>query len=260
MASPTAESSTTDHGGQVSGVADGGAKPSGSRGLRVLHPATRRAAEIVDRAVRHLSRHWLAIFNTLVAIFVLLPFLAPVLMHVGAAGPARLIYLVYRPTCHQLPDRSYFLFGPQLTYSVSQLEGLEVLPAGLGILQRELLRWPGSTATGFKVAFCERDVAIYGSILLGGLGFALLRRRQHRRGSRRTMPKLRLAYYALLVTPLVLDGGTQLVGWRESVWWLRSITGGLFGAATVALAYPYVDDSMNGLSDGSDGPSGPARD
>ena len=48
--------------------------------------AGRRLAAMIDRFVRWLARHWLAVFNTIVAIFVALPFLAPVFMHVGATG------------------------------------------------------------------------------------------------------------------------------------------------------------------------------
>jgi hypothetical protein len=35
-----------------------------------------------------------------------------------------------------------------------------------------------------------------------------------------------------------------MVGWRESNWWLRTLTGAIFGVAGVLLIYPYVDDAM----------------
>jgi uncharacterized membrane protein len=38
-----------------------------------------------------------------------------------------------------------------------------------------------------------------------------------------------------------IDGLTQLPGWRESTWELRTITGLLFGAANVWLLFPRVD-------------------
>ncbi len=50
--------------------------------------------------------------------------------------------------------------------------------------------------------------------------------------------------FLLLLVPMAVDGGTQLVGLRESDWAMRLITGGIFGAALVALAYPYVEDAM----------------
>lgn len=40
-----------------------------------------KAALYIDRLVRAMARHWLAIFNSIATVFVLLPFLAPVLMH-----------------------------------------------------------------------------------------------------------------------------------------------------------------------------------
>jgi uncharacterized membrane protein len=209
-----------------------------------------RIAHGVDRLVAWIAGHWLALFNTLVAVFIGLPFLAPALMRLGAAQgctactrAGELIYLIYRLTCHQLPERSFFLFGPQGVYSATELEALGELPAGLNLLQREMLRWPGAPEVGFKVAVCERDVAIYGSILLSGLLFAALRAIA-RRGGRR-LPKLPIWAFAVLILPLAVDGGAQLVGLRESDWLLRLITGGLFGSACVWLAYPYVQEAMD---------------
>ncbi len=197
-----------------------------------------------------LARHWLVVFNVVVAVFIALPFLAPTLMHLGTTGDCptcaragRLIYTVYSPTCHQLPERSFFLFGPQTTYNVTQLEAVEALPPGMTLWQRELLRFIGTPETGFKVAFCERDVAIYASILLSGLLFGMLRGGLRRAG--RPLPKLPLWGYALFLVPLAIGGGTQLIGWRESTWPLRLVTGGLFGAASVWLAYPYVQEAMD---------------
>jgi uncharacterized membrane protein len=200
----------------------------------------------VDRLVGWIARHWLALFNVAVAIFVGLPFLAPALMHMGATGVGRLIYLAYSITCHQLPERSFFLFGPQGVYTAAELEARGALPAGLNIFQRELLRFVGTPAVGYKVAICERDVAIYAAILLAGLLFALMRRLLSRGG--RLVPKLPLWAYALLLTPLFVDGTTQLIGLRESTWFLRLFTGGLFGLATVALAYPYVQEAMEDVT------------
>ena len=192
-----------------------------------------RAVRIGDRIVLGITRHWLALFNLALLAFVGMPFLAPLLMHLGAAGPARLIYLVYAPTCHQLPDRSYFLFGEQRVYTVEQLEDAGVL-TGTGLLERR--RFVGDETLGWKVALCERDVAIYGSMIVAGLIFGLVRRR---------VPKLPVKIYLLFLIPIAVDGLSQLVGLRTSNWWLRTLTGALFGMATVWLAYPYVQESMD---------------
>lgn len=201
-----------------------------------------RLSQAVDQLAVWLARHWLALFNTLVAVFIGLPFLAPVLMHVGAAGPASAIYAIYAPTCHQLPERSFFLFGPQGVYTEAELETQGALPAGLNILQRQALRFIGTPETGYKVAICERDTAIYGAILMSGLLFGVLRKAFARRGAR--LPKMPLWLYALVLLPAAVDGGSQLLGLRESTWLLRLITGSLFGAGTVWLAYPYVQEAM----------------
>jgi uncharacterized membrane protein len=208
-----------------------------------------RIGRAVDGLVAWLARHWLATFNAIVGVFFLLPFVAPVLMHAGLTGPGHLIYMVYSPTCHQLPERSYFLFGPRPVYSTAQLESFGVIPAGTNLLQREMLRYEGSPDIGYKVAFCERDAAMYGTIFLAGLAFGIVRRRYLRRG--RKIPKLPLWGYALFLLPMAADGFTQLFGWRESDWLLRTITGVLFGIGTVWLAYPYIQEAMDDVLRGS---------
>jgi uncharacterized membrane protein len=164
-------------------------------------------------------------------------------MEAGATGPARLIYAIYAPTCHQLPERSFFLFGPRPVYSATDLETLGALPAGTNIFERQALRFIGTPDTGYKVAICERDVAIYGSVLLSGLLFAALRPSILRRAGRK-LPKMPVWLYGLSLAPMALDGLTQIFGLRESNWLLRLLTGGIFGAATVWLAYPYVQEAM----------------
>ena len=201
-----------------------------------------RISAAINRLAAWVARHWLALFNLAVAVFIGLPFLAPVLMEAGLTGPARAIYLVYAPTCHQLPERSFFLFGPRITPSVADLEASQAIPAGQSIIQHMALRFPGTPATGYKVAVCERDTAIYGAILLNGLLFGALRPTLRRRGK---MPKMPLWLFALFVLPAAVDGFTQLFGLRESVWYLRLITGAIFGTGLVWLAYPFVDEAMN---------------
>jgi len=194
-----------------------------------------------DRATRWLSRHWLALFNSVVGMYVGAPFLAPVLLRAGFERPARWIYFAYSFVCHQLPFRSFFLFGPRATYP------RDILLAATGLDPNDLLNvrtFVGNAATGFKVALCERDVAMYAGILLAGLVYALLR------------PRLRALHWilwlALGVLPIALDGGSQLVSqlpidllpFRESTALLRTITGALFGVMSVWFAYPNLEDSM----------------
>ena len=189
---------------------------------------------VLGRIVHTISWHWLLLFNTAIGIFALLPILAPILMVTGHARWGRFIYAFLGLSCHQLPERSFFLFGPRLAYALNQLEFL----VGPSVP----LRYIGDAATGFKMAVCERDVAIYGSILLGGLLYGVARSTLARRGRR--VPKLPVKIYLIFLLPMLVDGITQLMGLRESVWQLRLVTGMLVGLATVWLAYPHIDDAM----------------
>jgi len=191
-------------------------------------------AETANRLVLWIARHWLALFNTAWATYVILPFLAPVLMAAGWYAPARLIYCVYSFLCHQLPDHSYFLSGTNPVPLGPELMAAGAPPSNDLLLFRTFI---GNDAVGYKVALCERDIAIYASVSLAGILFALVRRFRPLRA-----PTLKV--YVLFLIPIAVDGLTQLVGLRESNWWLRTLTGALFGIASVWLAYPYIEDAM----------------
>lgn len=208
-------------------------------------------AVFLNRAVLFFARHWLAFFNALVFLYVGLPFAAPTLMNAGIETPARVIYTVYSPLCHQLAFRSWFLFGEQPAYP-RQLAGTELVSYGeaTGLDEYDLLqarRFVGNPDVGYKVALCERDIGIYGGILLAGIAFSFLR------GRLRPLP---LSLWFLLgILPIAVDGGSQLISGiplpllssfpaRESTPLLRSITGGLFGLMNVWMAYPYVEETM----------------
>jgi len=196
-----------------------------------------RIAAFANGLVLGIARHWLALFNLAWGTYVILPFLAPIFMHLGLTMPASIIYGLYSFLCHQLPDHSYFLFGPHTAPLLPDLEATGMTP-GLDLLGQR--RFVGSIQAGYKVALCQRDVAIYGSVLLAGLVYALFR-------GRIKSPSLKV--YALCVLPMAIDGLSQLFGLRESNWLLRGITGALFGAASVWLAYPYVDEAMQEVID-----------
>jgi uncharacterized membrane protein len=206
-----------------------------------------------DRFTYWMGRHYLAMFNLLVLIYVGLPFLAPVLMKVGAQAPAGLIYRAYGLVCHQLAYRSFFLFGVQPNYpraaagekgglNFNQATGLSEGSDANSIYQAE--KYIGDELLGFKVALCERDVAIYGGILLFGLLFSV---------TRRHIPVLPWYIWILVgLVPIGLDGGTQLISqpplsflpFRESTSLLRVITGGLFGFTTAWFGYKMVEETM----------------
>lgn len=236
-------------------------------------PPVNGIAAGIDRFVYGISRHWLAIFNTLVAIYIGLPLLAPVLMNNGLTGPARLIYTLYSPLCHQMASRSYFLFGEQVAYpraiagtsltpieaylpSLPEFADASADPSDWTAFLFAARRFVGNDQLGYKMALCQRDMSIYTAVLLGGLLYGLLRRRWTIR------PLPFWAFLLVGVLPVALDGFSQLFSQyiiallpagssltdllplRESTPFLRTVTGALFGFTLVWMTYPHIDASM----------------
>ena len=215
---------------------------------RVTDQGQSRITLLADRLVFWLSKHWLSVFNTFILLYVGLPVLAPVLMFLGAEWPATIIYTIYRPLCHQLPQRSFFLFGPQLTYRAVELMERVDIHVGLDLATRAFV---GNETIGYKMALCQRDISIYGAMLFFGLLYGVLRRWW------KVLPLPWWGYIGLGVVPLLLDGGYQFLSYMMPLIWpggpitpfettpaRRVITGSLFGLATVWLAYPAVQETM----------------
>lgn len=216
-------------------------------------PPVSRWIQLVERGVFWFTAHWLALLNTFAFLYVGLPILAPVLMHWGMEGPARVIHMVYKPLCHQLPQRSFFLFGPQWTYTLPELVELVGLDPRLTPWAAAFI---GNPDVGYKVAICQRDTAIYGAAWLSGMTYALLRRRW------KVRPLPFWAYVLFGVLPMLLDGGYQLLSYILAAVWpdgpiqphettpfLRVTTGLAFGIATVWLSYPLFQETMDELRD-----------
>ena len=196
-----------------------------------------------------LSRHYLALFNILVFLYVGIPFLAPTLMKVGLNAPAQVIYHAYSFVCHQFAFRSWFLFGEQIAYPRAEagITGLISFQQATGINGFDLLSaraYVGNAQLGYKVALCQRDVAIYGGILIFGVLFSLVKRK--------FKPIHWIAWILIAIVPIGLDGFSQLISqpplnlipFRESTPFLRALTGLLFGFFTAWFGYPYVQESM----------------
>jgi uncharacterized membrane protein/glutaredoxin len=221
----------------------------------------RRGQQITtgDRVSNWISKHYLALLNLFMAIYVGLPFLAPTLMKAGVTLPARAIYAVYSPLCHQFGFRSFFLYGDQVYYPLKeagitgvqtfdQITGLKDLSNPQSFERLTARQFVGNPEVGYKVALCERDVAIYFGLLLFGLLFGLTKRR---------IPPLHWALWLFIgLGPIGLDGFSQLfsqfefswlnnfLAYRESTPFLRVLTGALFGLSTAWFAYPYIEESM----------------
>jgi len=145
----------------------------------------------------------------------------------AAAGwriPADALYAAYHFTCHQWAFRSFFFFGQQPIYSQQSLAEQGIDP----------FSFTGNPNLGWKMAFCERDLAIYLGLLLVGLVYA----------QRCDLRPSGFILYGVLILPMALDGFTQLFGWRESTWELRVGTGLLFGLASAWLVLPRLDTAF----------------
>ncbi|MCL7452861.1 MAG: DUF2085 domain-containing protein [Anaerolineae bacterium] len=203
------------------------------KGSSVSGPVTGRTRDLVvflDKTIFRLAKHWLALANIFWGLYVVLPVLAPVMMDAGWTVPARVVYTIYRPACHQRPERSYFVGGERFVYTPEELAARDV---DLDPFVRDI----GNQTVGWKMAFCQRDVAIYGSMFLAGLAYALVRRRL--KGW-----KMPFRYFLLLLVPMGIDGVLQLFAFYESTWVMRTITGVIFGTGAVFFAYPYLEEGF----------------
>ncbi|MFW6182290.1 MAG: DUF2085 domain-containing protein [Chloroflexota bacterium] len=226
----------------------------------------------LDRFVYWLASRWVAVFSFFAAIYVGLPILAPVLMNAGATGPARAIYTVYSPMCHQMASRSFFLFGEQPAYpralanseltpieaympNIPEFAGVPTAPEAWPQFLGPAREFVGNEQMGYKMALCERDIAIYGFVLIGSILYAFLRRRID------IKPLPFWAFVIIGMGPIALDGFSQLFSQygvasealsflneifylRESSPIQRTLTGALFGFTLVWMAYPHIDRGM----------------
>ncbi len=198
-----------------------------------------------------LTRHYMFLINFVLFLYVGLPFLAPVFMKFNMEIPAKVIYTIYRPLCHQFAFRSWFLFGEQPVYprALANLDydiTYENLVGHTGIDPDEARMIIGDEKLGYKVALCERDVAIWGSFLITGIGFSL--------SGRKIRPIPWYIWVIVGVIPIALDGGSQFIDYalpslnnflaRESTPFLRTLTGCIFGILTGWYLYPLIAESM----------------
>ena len=157
--------------------------------------ASTRAIISMDRAIYRFSNRWLLVFNGLSIGYAGAVILAPILLALGQTGAAKPVYGFFGLFCHQDPERSFHLFGQ-------------------------------------KFACCERCAAIYGSIALFGLLFALVRTR---------IRSPRYVEMVALVSPVVLDGLAVGAGLYGGNLVMRVMTGSLFGLALVWFLYPRFE-------------------
>ena len=210
-----------------------------------------------DQVANWFSHHYLALFNVFLFFYLGLPFAAPVLMKEGLQAPAKFIYTIYSPLCHQLAFRSWFLFGEQAYYprSLADISGVMTYESIMGLdpaanektdtFILDARGFLGNDTVGYKVAICERDVAMYGALLLFGLIYAI--------SGKRIKPVKWYLWLIIGTFPIALDGFSQLPALvaglpdiinRESTPFLRTLTGALFGLMTAWYLYPLIEASM----------------
>src|SRR5689334_6800086 len=165
----------------------------------------------VDRSVRSIIRHWLFLVNTMAIVYAGMPWIAPLLERAGYTRLGRLIFLLYTPLCHQFPERSFF---------VGQ----------------------------YQVCYCHRCTPLYSMIALTGLVYGALRWR--------FQISNRMFLWATL--PILIDGLWHVAddylpgfGLRSNIdavgslnFWIRMITGAIFGAAAVIWLYPRLHQAL----------------
>jgi uncharacterized membrane protein len=209
-----------------------------------------------DKISYWISKHYLAIFNAFLILYIGIPFLAPIFKKAGWNAPAEVIYKIYSPLCHQWAFRSFFLFGEQAYYphAAANIPGVLTFEQVSGISdltdpsRLQARQFQGNPILGYKVALCERDVAIWGAMALFGLVYAITQRK---------LPKLHWILWVLVgIGPIGLDGFSQLFSqipntfiqsilpYRESTPLLRVLTGFLFGITTAWFMFPFIEESM----------------
>ena len=222
----------------------------------------------MDRKPKYIpafKANWLTIFLALYGLFVFLPFFAPIMMEWNLPGLGKAIYGVYSFVCHQLPQRSLFFFGPKLMYSVDEVRAAWQMTENPLILRQFI----GNQEMGWKVAWSDRMISMYGGIWVAGLVWALFGKRKL---------KIPILIFILLAFPMAFDGITHLIsdfsgitaGFRYTNDWLAALTGNyfsasfyvgdavgsfnswarwlsglLFGFGLVWWAFPYVSESLD---------------
>ena len=158
--------------------------------------------------------------------FNLLIWIGPVLL--AANSPfATPYYTAFSFTCHQLDSRSLCMFPKEGPLAIGDCTPqYDKLVLG----RNNVVAGSEAQGPGLKLPVCARDVGIYGGMLLGGIFWALKKRKDPG-----AWPSI--VWLILAMIPTAIDGTTQLFGLRESTNALRLWTGLILG---VAIAYYII--------------------
>lgn len=159
------------------------------------------------------------------ALFFLFIFFTP---FVYKANPSigKWSYIILAPTCHQLTQRSFCVFFENDSFRKIDNCLQETVP----VYTKEIVV-QSDGMIGYKFPVCSRCMSIYLGMVLG-IVFYLLKKDKHH------PPPLWL--FIILILPLALDGGSQLIGLRKSFNTLRFITGLIAGIAVPVYLLPIL--------------------
>jgi len=196
-------------------------------------------------------KNYMILIIVILFCYLFIAFLAPVLMKFKFLNMGKIIYLIYSNFCHQFAHRSWFLFGEQLFYPAyaDADSGFRSLHDVFGVFSeniqksREII---GNESAGYKVAICQRDVAIYGAMLVIALIFQFFHKK---------IKKLPFwLWFIFAIIPIGIDGAWQLISSsnitilnissHESTPLMRTITGILFGFFTGWYLYPAIEETF----------------
>ena len=118
-----------------------------------------------------------------------------------------------RPTRCTPPTTSPATSGRSAASSCSARSGRLLRSSSWPIWDSTRSASSAAPSLGWKMAFCERDLAIYVGAAAG---------RAALRATPRSAPS-GFVRVRVLILPMALDGFTQLFGWRESTWELRVV-------------------------------------
>ena len=197
---------------------------------RLATPATAVQTPATPRLSLWLTRNWVWIGVLILGLYVGLPWLAPIFMQLGWTGPGNLIYAIYSTQCHQMPQRSFFLFGSKTMYSLETIQTVWQNTDNPLILRQ----FVGNSEMGWKVAWSDRMVYMYGSIIFFAAVLFWPRRK--------TLKPLPWWGFVLLLLPMAIDGGSHFIsdlsgignGFRYSNLWLAELTNNVFSASFYA--------------------------
>jgi uncharacterized membrane protein len=208
----------------------------------------------IQKSIYYLAKYWFPLFLAAPAVILALGFLAPALMAQGNGDGATAVYRFLALDNHQMPDRSYFLFG--------QSGGIQTyMPETLianGADPQEWEAFIGNDGLGYKTGLNHRMVAIFVGLVVGGFAWGLSKRK----------PQLSLLIVLLFTLPILIDGFSHVISeagavdvratneWAATLtnrafseefyqgdmfgslnYWLRTGTGLLFGFGTVLFLF-----------------------